>query len=215
MLYVGRILPHKGIDELIRAMPNDWPLTIVGPLQDNEYSRLLASLAIGKSVTFSGALSGEPLAAAYGAADVIVLPSLYRDCYGGITQVPELLGQTLLEGMAAGLPGVATRVASLPELIDDRRTGFLVEPNNPPALRAALETLRRDPTVARAMGQAARTLVLERFSWAGTVDRCLLAYGELSRSGPTLRSARPTAPSRARSSPGPRNRLTPNENLVA
>ncbi len=183
VLYVGRILPHKGIDVLIRAMPDDWPLTIVGWSQHTEYSRLLASLAAGKRVTFSGALSGETLAAAYAAADVIVLPSVYRDCYGATTEVPELLGQALLEGMVAGLPGVATRVASLPELIDDRHTGFLVEPNDPGSLRTALDALRSDPATAHAMGRAARSLVLERFSWTATVDRCLLAYRELSHGG--------------------------------
>ena len=54
--------------------------------------------------------------------------------YGDETQVPELLGQTLLEGMACGTPAVCTDVASMPEVVEDGVTGFVVPPNDPRAL---------------------------------------------------------------------------------
>src|SRR5215217_4465925 len=74
------------------------------------------------------------------------LPSVYRDREGGETPVPELLGQTLLEGMACGTPAVCTRVASLPEVVDDGVTGIIVPPNDPVALGAAIRWLRHHPS---------------------------------------------------------------------
>jgi glycosyltransferase involved in cell wall biosynthesis len=96
--------------------------------------------------------------------------------YGGQTRVPELLGQTLLEGMACGAPAVCTAVASLPEVVEDGVSGFVVPPNDPAALRAALVRLRDDPAAAAAMGRAARRRVLDRFTWPAVVRRCLDAY---------------------------------------
>ena len=110
-----------------------------------------------------------------------MLPSVYRTSIGTETAVPELLGQTLLEGMACETPAICTNVASLPEVVDDGVTGFVVPPNDPAALGDRLEQFRRDPERATSMGTAARARVLERFTWDRVVQRCLEAYeGALS-----------------------------------
>ena len=106
----------------------------------------------------------------------MVLPSVYRDLYGGETRVPELLGQTLLEGMACDTPAICTAVASMPEVVVDGVTGFVVPPNNPAALREKLCWLRDHPAEAAAMGRAARQHVLEKFTWPAVVRRCLEHY---------------------------------------
>ena len=105
-----------------------------------------------------------------------MLPSVYRTSIGTETAVPELLGQTLLEGMACEAPALCTNVASLPEIVEDGVTGFVVPPNDSTALRDRLETFRLHPERARAMGEAARERMLERFTWDRVVARCLEAY---------------------------------------
>jgi glycosyltransferase involved in cell wall biosynthesis len=110
----------------------------------------------------------------------VVLPSVYQTMYGDKTSVPELLGQTLLEGMACGTPAICTDVASMPEVVEDRVTGFVVPPNNPEALREKLLWIRDHSAEACAMGQAARRHVLEKFTWPAVVRRCLDIYNAKS-----------------------------------
>jgi glycosyltransferase involved in cell wall biosynthesis len=106
----------------------------------------------------------------------VVLPSVYRTMYGTESKVPELLGQTLLEGMACGAPAICTNVASMPEVVEDGVTGFVVPPNDPQTLGGKLAWLRDHPAEACAMGQASRTRVLELFTWPAVVRRCLQIY---------------------------------------
>jgi len=176
VLFVGRILPHKGVNYLIDALPEDMQLTIIGRPQDELFMRDLDRLAEGKKVRFVHDADDTALVRAYRGALCVVLPSVYTTLYGQHTAVPELLGQTLLEGMACGIPAVCTEVASMPEVVEDGISGFVVPPNDPAALRAALERLRDDPERTAAMGRAARARVVERFTWQAVVRRCLDIY---------------------------------------
>jgi glycosyltransferase involved in cell wall biosynthesis len=133
-------------------------------------------LAEGKQVQFRTDCGDAELIAAYRRALCVVLPSVYRDMYGRETRVPELLGQTLLEGMACGAPAICTDVASLPEVVMDGVTGFVTPPNDPAALRQKLCWLRDHPGQTRALGEAARQHVLEKFTWPAVVRRCLEIY---------------------------------------
>jgi len=184
VLFVGRLLPHKGIDTLIRALPSGMSADIIGPVCHERYLADLTVLAEGKRVRFHHDCDDAALVDAYRRATCIVLPSVHDDMYGGHTDVPELLGQTLLEGMACGLPAVCTDVASLPEIVEDGVTGLVVPPNNPDALRAALQSLANDPVHARRLGVAARASVASRFTWPSVVDRCLTHYGLAERTLP-------------------------------
>jgi glycosyltransferase involved in cell wall biosynthesis len=177
VLFVGRLLPHKGVDTLLRALPADVPASIIGPAPDARYLADLLALAAGKQVTFHHACNDAALVDAYRRATCIVLPSVYDDMYGRHTDVPELLGQTLLEGMACATPAVCTAVASLPEIVEDGKTGFVVAPNDPEALRAALMSLVNSPLRARQLGEAARASIAARFTWPAVVQRCLRLYG--------------------------------------
>lgn len=177
VVFVGRILPHKGIDDLIQALPAGMHLSVIGPVGEPRYQADLERLAAGKPVTFRHDADDWGVLAAYRRALCVVLPSVYRTRYQTETRVPELLGQTLLEGMACGAPALATNVASLPEVVDDGVTGFLVPPNDPAALGAKLEWLRAHPDRAAAMGAAGRHRVEQRFTWPAVVRRCLAIYG--------------------------------------
>jgi glycosyltransferase involved in cell wall biosynthesis len=181
VLFVGRLLPHKGIDTLIRALPSEMSADIVGPVCHERYLADLRVLAEGKRVRFHHERDDAALVEAYRRATCVVLPSVYDDMYGDHTDVPELLGQTLLEGMACGLPAVCTAVASLPEIVEDGVTGLVVPPNDPEALRSALQSLANDPVRARRLGEAARASVASRFTWPSVVERCLSHYGLAER----------------------------------
>jgi glycosyltransferase involved in cell wall biosynthesis len=175
-VFVGRLLPHKGVHDLIRGLPAGLALDVIGRAYDERYLRDLRRLAAGKAVRFRHDATDDDLVAAYRAARCVVLPSVYTDLYGGTTRVPELLGQSLLEGMACGAPAVATEVASLPEIVSHEVNGLLVPPGDPIALGAALDSLARDPARAAAMGRAARETVAQRFTWERVVDKCLAIY---------------------------------------
>ncbi len=178
VLFVGRILPHKGVNYLIEALPEGMTLEIAGQPYHPEFFREVQRLAQGKNVIFHHDSTDEQLIAAYRSALCIVLPSVYRTLYGDQTLIPELLGQTLLEGMACGTPAICTDVASMPEIVENGITGFVVPPNDPAALRAKLIYLRDHPERVHAMGEAARTRVLNHFTWPAVVERCLKIYAD-------------------------------------
>ncbi len=176
VVFVGRILPHKGIDGLIRALPADLPARVIGRAPDSRYLSDLHQLAAGKSVTFEHEIDDDGIAAAYRAAICVVLPSVYDDMYGQHTDLPELLGQTLLEGMACGAPGVCTNVASLPEIVRHGETGFIVPAHDPDAMRSTLLQLAGNADLVQRLGTAAAADVKARFSWPHVVQECLRHY---------------------------------------
>jgi glycosyltransferase involved in cell wall biosynthesis len=175
-LYVGRLLPHKGVQYLVEAATPRVPVTLIGQPYNAAYLTELRALAEGKPVSFRHTVADEELVDAYQQALCVVLPSVYRTAEGQETRVPELLGQTLLEGMACGVPAICTDVASMPEIVEDGVTGFVVPPNDPAAIRDKLTWLDAHPEEAARMGEAARRRVLEKFDWAEVVRRCLAAY---------------------------------------
>jgi glycosyltransferase involved in cell wall biosynthesis len=176
IVYVGRLLAHKGINYLIEALPENLCLRIIGNAYNSEYFDLLKNLAKGKNVKFETDCDDPTIVRAYQDALCVVLPSVYRDYYGKETKVPELLGQTLLEGMASGVPVICTDVASMPEIVSDSVTGFVVPPNDPEALRNKLSWLGDHPKETHQMGQAARQSILDRFNWASVARKCIEIY---------------------------------------
>jgi glycosyltransferase involved in cell wall biosynthesis len=176
VVFVGRVLPHKGVDVLVRALPPDMSLDIIGPAVDRRYLRDLQALAIGKKVTFRHDCDDSALIEAYRTASCVVLPSVYQTLYGDSTTIPELLGQTLLEAMACEAPVICTDVASLPEVVEDGVTGFVVPPNDPASMSQKIKWICGHPEKAMLMGKAGRLRVLKKFSWREVVQRCLEIY---------------------------------------
>jgi glycosyltransferase involved in cell wall biosynthesis len=176
VLYVGRIMPHKGVDVLIEALPDGVSLDVVGSVLDERFRGDLNRLAAGRDVRFHHDWDDERVRAAYRSAACVVLPSVYRDRYGDEFIVPELLGQTLLEGMACGAPAICTDVGGMPEVVEHGVTGFIVPPNDPAALRDRLVEVLSSPARTRELGDAGLRRVRERFVWDRVVARCLTAY---------------------------------------
>ncbi len=175
-LFVGRLLPHKGVADLIAALPAGMRLDLLGPAPDAAYLDQVKLRSAGKDVTFRHGADDVELVAAYRRALCTVLPSVYRTPDGSETKVPELLGQTLLESMACGTPVICTRVASMPEIVEDGKTGFVVEPGVHRAMSERLVWLASHPVEAAAMGAAGRDTVVARFQWNQVVRLCLDAY---------------------------------------
>ena len=177
VLFVGRLMPHKGVNDLINALPSELKLEIIGQAYDSRFYGDLKRLAEGKRIVFRHNCGDGDLVQAYRRALCVVLPSVYRTIYGQETEIPELLGQTLLEGMACGTPVICTDVASMPEIVEEGVTGFVVPPNNPSALGERIRWLSEHPADADRIGKAARRSVLDRFTWPQVVRRCLDIYG--------------------------------------
>ena len=176
VLFVGRLMPHKGINYLVEALPPDFELELIGQPYDRLFLEDLKKLAQGKQVIFRSDCDDEALVEAYQHATCVALPSVYETMYGVKSSVPELLGQTLLEAMACGAPAICTDVASMPEVVEDGVTGFVVRANDPLALREKLIWLSDHEEQARAMGEAGRSRILKLFTWPAVVRRCLEVY---------------------------------------
>ena len=177
-LFVGRLLPHKGIDYLIDAVTDSFSLDIVGNVYNERYFNLLKEKSRNKAIKFHTDTNDEKLVQKYRNSLVTVLPSVYKDCYGNYTNVPELFGLVVLESMACGTPAIVTDVGSLPEIVDDGVTGFIVPPNDPSAIHDRIEYLRANSDIAHTMGIQGRKRVMERFTWDVVANKCIEFYGQ-------------------------------------
>ena len=179
VLFVGRLLPHKGINYLIEGVDAATPLTIVGRRwwrRHRRFYELLRTLARTKNVTFQENCDDRALVDAYRRALCVVLPSVYVTVFGEQYRVPELLGQTLLEAMACGTPAICTAVGGMPEVVEHGVTGFVVPPNDPAALADRVRWLQNNPDERARMSEASRQRVLTLFTWDRVVARCVDAY---------------------------------------
>lgn len=153
VLYVGRLAAEKGIAELARATEGI-PRVVVG---DGPLRRLVPDAV--------GFVPPAELGRYYERAAVVVCPSR-REGYGVVAR----------EAMAHGRPVVASAVGGLRDAVEHERTGLLVPPGDPAALRAAIERLLTDATLRARLGAAARERAGERFSWAAATAATLAAY---------------------------------------
>ena len=185
VLFVGRLLPHKGIDRLLAALPADLPLTICGRPYDPGYYALLRRLAATKNVEFILDSSDEQLRNLYRRAWALVLPSVYVDFYGRGYTAPELMGLTMLEAMACGTPAICSRTAALPEFVRDGETGFVF--NSLGELSERLRQLAEDRTLVERLGREARRTIERDWGLRAVGARLGAVYDELLE----LRKGRP------------------------
>jgi glycosyltransferase involved in cell wall biosynthesis len=176
-LFVGRLLPHKGVLELIRAVGPRTPLRIVGRVYDQDYFARLTAASCGKQVTLHTDADDAELADHYRRASVVVQPTLPSTA-GGFDRA-ELLGLAALEGMSWGKPAVVTRTASLTEIAIDGETGRVVPAHDPGLLGQAVEAYVSDPALSRRVGEKARRHVLRQFTWEQAARRGLDFYHDV------------------------------------
>ena len=177
VLFVGRLLPHKGIDRLIAALPSELPLTVCGRPYQREYFEALQKLAAGKDVTFITDADDAAILELYRRAWVNVLPSVYRDYYGQTHLCPELMGFTLLEAMACGTPAICSNVAGMPEFVLDGETGYVFD--DLPTLTDRLRRLAGDPALVERLGRQARRQVEREYDFRIAGARAIDVYEPL------------------------------------
>lgn len=166
-LCVGRLVPRKGHDQLIRAWPRvlrhvpDARLVIVGPGPDERRLRRMAARCADR-ILVTGGVPHEDIAQYFAVADVFAGPS--RSRLGGLDI--EGFGTVYLEASAAGLPVIAGRSGGAPESVVEGVTGVTVDGSSTSDIAAAVVALLRDPERSRAMGKAGRQRVESEFTRA-------------------------------------------------
>jgi phosphatidylinositol alpha-1,6-mannosyltransferase len=167
VLCVSRLVPRKGQDVLIAAMPlvrrlaPDATLLLVGDGPHRGALEAAATTAAQGSVVFAGEVPVAELPAYYAACDVFAMPC--RSRWGGLEV--EGFGIVFLEAAAAAKPAVAGRSGGAAEALVDQVTGLLVEGNESKAVALAITRLLLDPGLRARMGAAARAHVEQGFTW--------------------------------------------------
>lgn len=180
ILYVGRILPHKGINYLIDALRildnSDLKLTIVGRIYNEAFYQDLKQLAANLPVEFIHDADDCKLLQEYRSAIVTVLPSVNTDYYGNYTPIPELMGFTLLESQACGTPVICTDAGAMHEFVDEGKTGFVVKQNSGEALANALRQFINLSITERYAYQDRCLNWIKPLSWSTVVEKHLETY---------------------------------------
>lgn len=177
VLFVGRLVPYKGVDVLIdAAAPLPVRLVIVGdgPMAD-AWKRAADARRHQAEIVFTGSLPDDEVKALMHAADVFVLPSV---------TTAEAFGVVQLEAMGVGTPVVSTRVASgVPWVNRDGETGLVVPPGDAAALRRALERLLGDAALRARLGAGGVARVGAEFTLDAMGDRLVALCRELAEQG--------------------------------
>jgi glycosyltransferase involved in cell wall biosynthesis len=179
---VGRLVPRKGVDLVIRALPqlgaagyDDVELLIVGGgaeagllESDPEVRRLLAlaaELGVRDKVTLLGHVPRAEMPAIFRSADAVVCAPWY-----------EPFGIVPLEAMACGVPVVAAAVGGLRDTVVDGSTGIHVPPRDPQAIASALTRLLGEPALPAELGAAGQRRARSRYSWQRVAAETEKAY---------------------------------------
>ncbi|RJG06714.1 glycosyltransferase family 1 protein [Noviherbaspirillum cavernae] len=182
VLQLGRMVPRKGVDNVIRATAilqqrygTPAQLVIVGgntecpdPVMTPELGRLMElaqSLGIADSVKFTGQRGRDQLRYYYSAANVFCTTPWY-----------EPFGITPVEAMACGTPVVGTAVGGIKTTVVDGETGYLVPPNDPDALAERLAWLQRHPHMAQRLGWAGMRRAYRQYTWRNVASRISDVY---------------------------------------
>jgi len=175
VLCVGRLVPQKGVEYLIKAVPlmvqrhHEAKFIIVGDgWQKSHLESLARSTEQGWKISFTGFVPDSELVALLMSADVLVVPSIY-----------EPFGIVAIEGMAAGVPVVATQIGGLGEIIEHDRTGILVYSRNPESIAWGVDRVLSDPNHSRWLVQNAIEKVQKTYSWEAIAMKTIKVYKEV------------------------------------
>ena len=172
VLCVGRLVSQKGIEYFIRAIPQiarhfpEAKYIIVGEgwSRDSLEAEARASGHANK-IRFTGFASDQEVINLMTSADVLVVPSIY-----------EPFGIVALEGMATGVPVVASQVDGLAEIIEHDRTGIFVFPKNPESIAWGIERILSDYDHAKWMTENAKEKLHKAYSWEAVAMKTVEVY---------------------------------------
>ncbi len=175
LLFLGSLSSAKGVLDLLAALPHvdNAVLHLVGgegePGILENIKASISQYAISHKVKLHGTQVGEEKQRFLEMADIFVLPSH-----------AEGLPLALLEAMATGLPSVATTVGGIPEVMANGKEGLLVAPGQPRQLALAIDTLVKDPTMRRRMGESAKQRCIAVFSIDSIAQQLAGIYRQVS-----------------------------------
>ncbi len=175
VLYIGRLVPQKGVEYLIQATPqllqnnNNLHIFIIGDGWSRTSLETLANSTVhGNKIRFLGFIPDSEVVNLFLVADVLVIPSIY-----------EPFGIVALEGMAAGVPVVAANVGGLAEIIDHDQTGVLVYVENPDSIAWGVNKVISNPEYSRRLIQNAKKKVQKEYSWSAVAKKTIKIYKEI------------------------------------
>ncbi len=166
ILYVGNLIPRKGVRYLIDALKRLPPtipakLLILGEGTDRpKLEAQVRELGLNGRVSMPGRVPDPDLHRALREADVFVLPSIV-DKRGDT----EGLGVVLLEAMSYRVPVIGSAIGGITDIIADGETGLLVAPEDSAGIAAAVQRIAGDPALAERLADAGSRRVRERFGW--------------------------------------------------
>ncbi|MGQ9610268.1 MAG: glycosyltransferase family 4 protein [bacterium] len=172
ILAIGRLIPRKGFDYLIRSLPNvmenskkDFCVEIVGDgPQLSELMQLARKINVDEKIVFSGSVPYDKLADKYQQADIFVLSSL-----------AEGMPLVVLEAMASGLPIIATKVQGIDELVIDGLNGYLFSPLDYNALSRHLIYMIDNEEKRISMGKESLKII-KKYDWSYITEQYLSLY---------------------------------------
>ena len=178
LLFVGRLVPYKGLDILLRALPGLAAQTVIvgdGPLR-GALETMVRELGLSDRVQLAGEVTDEERLAWLHACAALVLPSTTRQ---------EAFGMVQLEAMLCGRPVVSTDLPTgVPWVNVHGETGLVVRAGDAASLRGALDRLVDDADVRQALGAAARARVLNMFTADRMCAATLALYRDCVRTDP-------------------------------
>jgi glycogen(starch) synthase len=190
--YAGRLVPEKGLTDLLAAMPRlrqrnpGLRAVIAGDGPSRAYLRRQARLwKLERAVSFTGFLEQKQLATVLAATDAVVVPSAY-----------EPSGMAALEAAAAGAPLAVATTGGLTELVESGVTAVTFPAGDPDGLAEAVDKLLADTTFARRLAARARHRVSAMYTWEMAASRIAEVYAGVvdpnppAHSGPALQFAR-------------------------
>ncbi|WP_344612890.1 glycosyltransferase family 4 protein [Dactylosporangium salmoneum] len=189
IVYAGRLIAEKGVQDLLAAMPairERHPGTRAVVVGDGDYRGTLIEesrrLKLHRAVSFPGTLDQPTLAAVLAAADAFVMPSRY-----------EPTGTVALEAAASGAALVVASTGGLASIVEHGVTGIRFPVGEPDGLVDAVDALLQDPMLAQTLARRAREMVRERHSWHAIAARTAAIYGAAVDEAPAFEARREAA----------------------
>jgi len=175
LLSVSNLVPTKGLDLNLHALQKirkNYPalryLVIGGGPEKAKLRKLAGELGLEKQVEFLGRQPHHQVMKYMAACDVFTLPSWN-----------EGFGVVYLEAMANGKPVIGCQGEGIEDFVEHGKTGLLVKPRDMDSLVEALDFLLSHPDEAKAMGERARKLVLENYTWEKNAEKTIKVYEEV------------------------------------
>jgi glycosyltransferase involved in cell wall biosynthesis len=175
ILYSGRLLAMKGVNDLVNAVPeisktigkHELLFIFAGPGDSNKYRMKLDKMGVKSDYLFLGSLPRDSLIKLIRKSELVVVPSYNENC-----------PYAVLESMACGTPVVASNVGGIPEIITNGDDGLLVEPGNPDMLAKTIVRLLSDTSLKKILGQRVKSKIANKFSWQANISKYLKCYSE-------------------------------------